>query len=150
MKLNKALKLKNQLAGEVAALKERLADQNSRASTVPFDYDNRQVLADLRSKLDDLIQVKAAIAVANAPQYARIFRLAEINGLVAHLKCLNVRHGTFKEGGSFAQSAFEVEYIAQIKKADVDQIVSDLEAEIVALQDELDEFNHSQNASLQE
>ena len=39
MKLTKALKLKNQLAGEVASLKDRLAKQNSRAATVLFDYD---------------------------------------------------------------------------------------------------------------
>ena len=42
MKLTKALKLKNQLAGEVTELKDRLGKQNSRVATVPFDYDARR------------------------------------------------------------------------------------------------------------
>ncbi len=142
MKLTKALKLKNQLAGEVAELKDRLGKQNSRAITVPFDYDSREVLAALREKVDQLITVKAAIAAANAQQYARIFRLAELKGLVALLKALDVRHGVFKEGGNFAQPAFEIEYVAQLKKSAVDALVAELETEIVALQDQLDEFNH--------
>ena len=40
MKLAKALKLKNQLAGEVAQLKELLAKQNSRSTKQKFDYDS--------------------------------------------------------------------------------------------------------------
>jgi hypothetical protein len=50
MKLTKALKYKNQLAGDLAELKDRLAIQNSRASTVPFDYDANQVLGAIRKK----------------------------------------------------------------------------------------------------
>jgi len=50
MKLTKALKYKNQLAGDLAELKDRLAKQNSRASTVPFDYDANEVLAAIREK----------------------------------------------------------------------------------------------------
>ena len=142
MKLTKALKLKNQLAGEVAELKVRLTSQNSRPSTVPFDYDANQVLADLRAKLDALIEVKSAIAVTNAPLYPRIFRLAELKGLVATLKSLDVRNGLFKEGGGYAQSAYDIEYTAQIRKPAVDALVTELEAEISVLQDVLDEFNH--------
>ena len=66
MKLAKALKLKNQLAGEVAQLKELLAKQNVRSSKQKFDYDNREVLMRLRSKLDELVRVKTGLAVANA------------------------------------------------------------------------------------
>lgn len=148
MKLTKALKLKNQLAGDVSQLKERLGAQNSRAATVPFDYDTSAVLAALREKVDHLIAVKAAIAAANVAQYPRIFRLAELKGLVALLKALDARHGVFKEGGSYAQPAHEVEYVAQLKKAVVDGLVADLEAEISALQDQLDEFNHTHAVDL--
>lgn len=147
MKLTKALKLKNQLAGDVTTLKDRLSKQNSRSASVPFDYDNHQVLAELRKKLNDLVQVKSSIAVANAAQYERIFRLAEIKGLVALLKDLDVRHGVFKEGAGYVQAAFEVEYIAQLKKAEVDLLVAELEVEIVTLQDALDEFNHTHSVA---
>jgi hypothetical protein len=148
MKLTKALKLKNQLAGEVAELKVRLTAQNSRPATVPFDYDANQVLAELREKLDALVDVKSAIAVTNAVLYPRIFRLAELKGLVATLKSLDVRNGLYKEGGAFGQAAYDIEYTAQIRKPAVDALVSDLEAQISALQDELDEFNHQTSVGL--
>jgi hypothetical protein len=148
MKITKALKLKNQLAGDVAELKDRLAKQNSRASTVPFDYDANAVLAALRAKVDELVSVKSAIAAANVAIYPRIFRLAELKGLVTSIKSLDTRQGVFKEGGGFSLSACEVEYVAQIKKSTVDTLAAELEAEISAIQDELDEFNQSQSIPL--
>src|SRR5207248_11175035 len=97
MKIAKALKLKNQLAGDVAQLKDLLAKQNSRSTKQKFDYDNREVLTRLRAKLDELIKVKAALAVANAEVYERIFRLAELKGLVAALTALETKSGVFHE-----------------------------------------------------
>ncbi len=150
MKLTKALKLKNQLAGEVTTLKDRLTKQNSRATTVAFDYNNHEVLAALRASVNRLVEVKSAIASANAELYPRIFRLAELKGLVATIKELDVRNGVFKEAGNYIHPAVEVEYIAQLKKTEVDQLVADLEVEISALQDELDEANHAQSVSVSE
>lgn len=150
MKLTKALKLKNELAGEIAELKERLAQQNSRVATVPFDYEAGEVLAALRAKVDRLVEVKSAIAVTNVAQYERIFRLAELKGLVATLKALNVRHGVFREAGNYAQPAYDIEYVAQLKKAAVDALVDELETEISGIQDGLDEFNHTQSVQLVE
>src|SRR5438045_695766 len=88
MKIAKALKLKNQLAGDIAQLKELLAKQNSRSTKQKFDYENREVLTRLRAKIDELIKVKAAVAAANAEIYDKIFRLAELKGLVATLTSL--------------------------------------------------------------
>src|SRR5881396_2433110 len=85
MKIAKALKLKNQLAGDIAQLKELLAKQNSRSTKQKFDYDNREVLTRLRAKLDELVKVKAAVAAANAEIYDKVFRLAELKGLVTTL-----------------------------------------------------------------
>ena len=53
IKIAKALKLKNQLAGEVAELKQILASQNVRSTRQKFDYNNQEVLARLRAKVDD-------------------------------------------------------------------------------------------------
>src|SRR5690349_9078631 len=118
MKIAKALKLKNQLAGEVAHLKELLAKQNVRSTKQKFDYDNREVLTRLRTKLDELVKVKAAIAVANADAYEKIFRLAELKGLANALTGLETKAGVFHETGRFGEAAFEVEYVAQISKVD--------------------------------
>jgi len=144
MKLAKALKLKNKLAGEVAHLKEVLTEQNSRSSKQKFDYDNKQVLADLRAKIAELVATKAAIGAANAEVYPKIFRLAELKGLATTLKALSTKEGVYAESLGYAQSV-EVEYIAQIKKAEVDKLAQELETEIQELQDALDEFNFTRS-----
>ena len=150
MKLAKGLKLKNQLAGELAQLKDLLAKQNVRSSKQKFDYDNREVLTRLRAKLDELVRVKTALAVANAEAYEKIFRLAELKGLTVTLGALDTKQGIFHEGGRFGEPGYEVEYVAQLGKADVDKLVEDLNSQIQALQDELDEFNFSQTLKLSE
>jgi hypothetical protein len=141
MKIAKALKLKNQLAGDVAQLKELLGKQNSRSTKQKFDYDNREVLARLRVKLDELVKTKAALAVANVEVYDKIFRLAELKGLAATLTGLDTKAGVFHEGGRFGEPGYETEYVAQLSKVDVDKLVTELKNEIQSLQDALDEFN---------
>lgn len=148
MKIAKALRLKNQLAGEVAQLKELLGEQNSRSTKQKFDYDNREVLMRLRAKLDELVKVKAAIAAANTEVYDKIFRLAELKGLVATLAALNTKAGVFHEGGRFGEPGYEVEYVAQFGKVDVDKLMAELKNEIQALQDALDEFNFTRAVNL--
>jgi hypothetical protein len=145
MKLAKALKQKNKLAGEVAQLKELLTQQNSRSAKQKFDYDNHEVLTNLRAKIDELVATKAAIGAANAEVYPKIFRLAELKGLATALKGLSTKEGVYAESLGYSQSV-EVEYIAQIKKAEVDKLVVDLENEIQELQDALDEFNFTRSA----
>ena len=147
MKIAKALKLKNKLAGEVAQLKELLAKQNARSAKQKFDYDTREVLASLRTKIQELVKTKAAIAAANAEVYDRIFRLAELKGLVTTLGSLDTRSGVFLEGGDFARQPIEVEYVAQLSKVEVDRTIEELKSEIQALQDELDEFNFTRSVS---
>jgi hypothetical protein len=148
MKLAKALKLKNQLAGEVAQLKDLLAKQNVRSTKQKFDYQNREVLAQLRTRIDELVKVKTALGAANAEAYAKIFRLAELKGLVTALNGLDTKTGVFHEGSQFGQPSHEVEYVAQLSKVEVDKLVAELKEEIQALQDALDEFNFSRALSI--
>ena len=146
MKLAKALKQKNLLAGEVAELKAVLAAQNSRAARQPFDYDTRAVLAQLRARTDELVSLKARLAAANVHAYPQIFRLAELKGLVASLKALPTKEGVFNEPHGFGQNT-EIAYVAQIKRAEADALVESLQAEIVSLQDALDEFNFTRSVA---
>lgn len=146
MKLAKALKQKNLLAGEIAQLKVTLAEQNSRPARQPFAYDTRNVLALLRAKTDELVALKAALAVANVDAYPQIFRLAELKGLVATLKALPTKEGVYTESLGYAQNA-EVTYVAQIQRADADALVEMLQAEIQTLQDTLDEYNFTRSVA---
>ena len=113
-----------------------------------FDYENREVLTRLRAKLDELVKVKAAVAAANAEVYDKIFRLAELKGLVTTLSGLDTKAGLFHEGRGFGEAAYEVEYVAQLGKVDVDKLVAELSAEIQSLQDALDEFNFTHSVNL--
>ena len=146
MKLAKALKQKNKLAGEVAQLKELLAEQNSRSTKQKFDYNNQEVLTNLRAKIDELVATKAAIGAANAEVYPKIFRLAELKGFVTALKGLSTKEGVYAESLGYSQSV-EVEYVAQIKKAEVDKLVEEIEKEIQELQNALDEFNFTRSVN---
>ena len=146
MKLAKALKQKNKLAGEVAQLKELLTQQNSRSTKQKFDYNNQEVITNLRAKIDELVATKAAIGAANAEVYPKIFRLAELKGLVTVLKGISTKEGVYAESLGYAQSV-EVEYVAQIKKAEADRLVEELEKEIQELQDALDEFNFTRSVN---
>jgi hypothetical protein len=148
MKLAKALKLKNQTAGEIAQLKETLAKQNVRSTKQKFDYDNRELLEQLRAKINELVRVKTELARANVEAYEQIFRLAELKGLIATLKTLDTKSGVFHESGRFGEAAYEVEYVAQLGKVKVDAFVAELEKETQALQDALDEFNFTRAVNL--
>ena len=148
MKLAKALKQKNKIAGEVAQLKDLLTKQNVRSTKQKFDYVNTDVLAQLRGKIGELVKVKAAIASANVEVYEKIFRLAELKGLVTTLTALDVRNGVFYERGGYGEQPVAIEYIAQLTKVEVDKLIAELQAEIQSLQDELDEFNFTQAVNL--
>jgi len=106
------------------------------------------VLTRLRAKVAELVKVKAVVAAANAEIYDKIFRLAELKGLVTTLTGLDTKAGVFHEGRGFGEGAYEVEYVAQLGKVDVDKLVAELNAEIQSLQDTLDEFNFTRSVNL--
>ena len=80
------------------------------------------------------------ISRANLPIQKAIFELAERKAEVALLARLNTKHGVYKEG---YPTGGDVTYVARLRKADVDELVAKLEAEIDRLQDRLDGFNHT-------
>jgi len=141
MKVIKAMKEKNRLAGEIGQLQKRLLEQNVRPEGQEFDYDNHELYRQLRDAIDELVQIKTAIARANAPIYPAIFRLAELKGLLNILNDLETKSGKFREALGYGVEAREVEYRAQIGQRELDALTRSIEAEMVALQDELDEFN---------
>ncbi len=53
----------------------------------------------------------------------------------------------FNETGRFGEAAYEVEYVAQLGKVEVDKLVAELTNEVQALQDALDEFNFSRSVA---
>jgi hypothetical protein len=137
--LAKALKVKNRLAGRLAKVQADIQAYNS----VPqgqADQVNVPALMKARDELvGALVALKAAINEANREAQRDIYLLAEKKATAQFLAGVNTRHGPQPP---VYPSTIEVNYVAALKKGDVDGLVAGLEKEIDQLQDRLDQFNH--------
>ena len=137
--LAKALKIKNRLAGRLAKAQVDIQAFNS----VPegqADQVNVPALMQTREELvGALVSLKSAINDANREAQRDIYDLAEKKATAQFLAGVNTRHGPQP---AVYPNTTEVNYVAALKKADVDAQVVRLENEIDQLQDKLDHFNH--------
>jgi hypothetical protein len=145
IKLAKALKLKNKLAGELAKIKGKVREHNSYPAENKPNYDAGELWEEYTAKSDELIDLKQRIAGANVAIYSKIYRISELKDRLGQLRRLPTKEGTHKEldwsGGE--RTYINKEYHAVFSDVDVDEMSVDLENEIERLQDEIDEYNHS-------
>jgi len=157
MRLSKALKLKNRLAGEITKLKLTIQTHNSvrKGKTPDNEFEVRALFVKLEQRIDELVLVKTAIAVANAgvvpgpnqavydaSNFKRIFLLAELKGEIEFLRTIDTKHGVFNEGyaaGGMAQ--YEVTYEAAFRERDISAMVGEIQKRIDDVQDGIDAFN---------
>ena len=140
MKIAKALKQKNVLVGELSKLKTRLSENNVRTDKNKFQYKNEKVLKDTVAKMEELIGVKTAIAVANGSVYEDIFRMAELKSLVQHLKSVPVQEGEVKQP-SYNSTPIVTKYVSALGRVKLDALIAGYEEEIQDIQERLDAFN---------
>lgn len=154
MKLAKALKLKNRLAGEVTRLKRIIQVHNSRDTIQEAIYDVERTYGDLHKAIHKLILVKTAIACANAGKickdedsytktpYWNIFEMAELKGVIETLRATNAKNGQFIEGSRFGEDSVRTtNYQATFKQLDLDKLVLFTEERIDQCQNVLDAHN---------
>ena len=143
--LAKALKVKNRLTGRLAKVQADIQAYNS----VPegqADQVNVPALMQTREELvGALVGLKAAINEANREAQRDIYDLAEKKAAAQFLAGVNTRHGPQP---AVYPNTTEVNYVAALKKADVDGLVVRLEKEIDQLQDRLDQFNHTRKVEV--
>jgi hypothetical protein len=82
MKLQKALKEKKRLVGEIAKLKNQIQQKNSYVEGVAVNYNLVDLYETLEQKITELIELKMLIYFANATIQSKILRLAEVKGLI--------------------------------------------------------------------
>jgi hypothetical protein len=144
--LAKALKVKNRLAGRLARVQADIQAYNS----VPegqADQVNVPALLKAREELvGALVGLKEAVNDANREAQRDIYDLAEKKAAAQFLAGLNTRHGPQP---AVYPGTTEVNYVAALKKADVDALVAGLEKEIDRLQDRLDQFNHARTVEVE-
>ena len=134
MKIKQALKRKNRLIQETNQHWARVSQHNLRSSDegIELDYDARECLQAWQRGVEELIVLKAQIHAANAPVFGKIFRLAELKGMIASLRSLKTKRQVMSDG------SFLVPVIGLLER---DELISKYEAEIEKIQDELDYFN---------
>ena len=141
MKLAKALKVKNKLAGEIANAQRLIEASNVVENENKSPHDVVALLKELEEKQLELADLKAKISIANGPIAGKIFGMAELKARIVFLRSLSTKDGTFNVTTRYGAESTKVTYTAQIKAADVESEVKKLSSAIEQLQDEIDEHN---------
>ena len=137
--LAKALKLKNRLAGRLSKVQEDISTYNSVLNEQQGQVDVAS-LCKLRDEIaEHLIGLKTRIVVANTEIQQDLIRMGELKSKLTWLTTVPVRDGKERHG----YQNTEVVWIATLKKKDVDDENRKLEAEIDAIQDKVDAYNHT-------
>ena len=141
MTIKRALKEKNKLVKEINDLYAKIKTYNSVAEDGEKPYSTKVLMFNVDSKLNELVELKTKIHLANGPVYGKIFRMAELKSHVSKLSGLDCSSGKQKSWG-------DTEYtnkVSEIRIVDRDYLIKVAETEIETLQDELDEFNATTN-----
>ena len=139
--LARALKEKNRVAGKLAQARALVKQENSKDVKLPRGIDVKAVYDEAQALKARLIDIKAAIAVANSSIVSKIIELDELKSEIAYLNGLDVKEGVFEESSYGGKIVREITAI--IRKQSVLDEVARLQKRAEGLQDELDEFNAS-------
>jgi hypothetical protein len=145
MKLAKALKEKNRLVGEIVRIKSIIERDNSRNVKSPAKTDCATLWVELNDTVQKLTNIKTAIFKANIGIYSKIVTMGELKAKAQWIKTLNTKDGA-EEVSNYRNDSTKTEhYVAHVKQEDVDRLTIEIQAQIVELQDELDEYNATVN-----
>ena len=137
--LAKALKIKNRLAGRLAKVQTDIQAFNSIPEGQVGQVDVPALMQNREALVEAIVGLKTAINETNREVQKDIYALSEKKAMAHFLAGVVTRHGPQPP---VYPSTIEVNYVAALKKADVDALVLGLEKEIDHLQDRLDQFNH--------
>jgi hypothetical protein len=118
---------------------DRTNRNNSMDEGAVRSYDPKESLEQALQMVDDLVNLKTKMHMANAEVYDKIFRMSEYKSLVKYLKTLNCNQGTIvtsRYGDSTARQMTTV-----ITEVERDALVEKYETLIDNLQTELDTHN---------
>jgi hypothetical protein len=135
MNLKKALKEKNKLKGKLSDTYSRISRYNISDEGLTRPYDPIKLLEELMLQVEEMVQLKTKIQIANTEVYDKIFRLAELKNVASKIKYLSCER---------EKSSTGFVYEASIKTKDRDAFIDKLEKEIEQIQEDLDEFNYYQ------
>lgn len=141
MKIHQALKLKNRFAGEIVTLQSILSRENSRRSDNVSQVDAQVVFSELSAKRIDLWRLKGAIAKATANIVEKLALLEEHKSEIKFLSSLPTREGEEIANALGGKEVIKYAWKATFNREFVDKELAQLQKNINALQDEIDEYN---------
>jgi hypothetical protein len=145
MNIAKALKVKNRLAGEITRLQTLLQSSNKRdsrvdESTIVFRSD--AILKTLAEKINELIELKTKIALANAGIFGKIEELAQTKSLLSQVTALNTTdQPSVKVDPYNAADTRTYSISCFVTEATKEELRKTLQSKIESLQDEIDDYN---------
>lgn len=140
MNINAALKAKNEYAGKIAKIDARLLSSNRYPKGTQPSYNTTALMNERLAHEEYLISLKAKISRATQPIFYDILLMGELKSRIKVLNQMPVNELT-DESRRWRSEAAIVEYVVTIGEKQRDDIVSELEARIRTLQDEIDKFN---------
>lgn len=143
MKIIEALKEKNRLVRKVLELQNRITTHNCIIEGNPRAYDSKEVLEELNKTIDELIDIKTKITLANQSVQHKIYRLSELKNKIRFLKTIPTTEGKATSGGSFYSQTETHVWESSIKTKERDGYVLELENKISSIQKELDDHNYN-------
>lgn len=144
MKLQKALKLKNTLAGEISSLQQLIRQKNQYVEGSGIDltaFDTRKLYDDLMSKIEKLVNLKLLITEANLEIQDKIFRISEYKSLIQFWQGVPVVSGMISSTSYAGTST--VTYVAQYSEVEKMEMIKKYQYLIDVLQEELDTHNYT-------
>ena len=142
MKLQKALKLKKNLIGEITKLKQQIRDKNSYlvGSINAENSDVKELYKTLTIKISELVGLKYAINEANREIQSQIYLLSEYKALISFLNEVSVVEGAKVVGYSETNIR---DYKVHITEKERDEIIAELQIKVDAIQEQIDTYNYT-------
>lgn len=140
MKIAKALKIKNRLAGELNRIKALIERENSQLLANFNENKMKELSESFYNTKADLIRLKAKIQMKTAPISEKLIAIAETKDEMSFFQSLDTKDGESIVTRYGAEPNTTV-YKAYYTQDDVDKKVVEIQAQIDNLQDEIDEYN---------
>lgn len=139
MNVAQALKKKARLLKEINDKWTIIRSNNSIISGNPRKFDIRKELEEVSKLVDELVELKAKIHLANSKVYSKIFLMSELKTTLRNIEGIPTTEGTVDNGrfGSISNILYEVDFDEISKR----NLIKKLSEEIDGLQDELDYHN---------
>lgn len=139
MNISQALKEKNKKVSKLNKIWNKLASYNSVTKESERPYDIDKLWAEYNSELESLVDLKTRIHLASSPVRKDIFYLSELKNKINQVKNLSTENGISRS----RFSTESVEFVAHFNISWKDSQLESIEAEIEAIQEKLDTFNHT-------